>query len=87
MPAFLSSVFAILIERPSRRLLLSLYVSNVATETIWNMMLTRNMVKPVKHGVVLLFSISIASLLYFYKSGLHKRGLEKKDDSMFGVLR
>lgn len=33
-PAFLSSVFAILIERPSRRTLLCLYVSNVATETV-----------------------------------------------------
>ncbi|KAF2898931.1 hypothetical protein ILUMI_07245 [Ignelater luminosus] len=87
VPAFLASVFAILIERPSRRLLLSLYVSNVATETLWNMALVRNMVHPVKYGEIAMFSFCITTLLYYYKSGLHKTSEDDRSDSMFGVLR
>ncbi|KAF2898930.1 hypothetical protein ILUMI_07244 [Ignelater luminosus] len=87
IPAFLASVFAILIERPSRRVLLSLYVSNVATETLWNMALARNMVHPIKYGEIAIFSLCITTLLYYYKSGLHKKTKDEKSDSMFGVLR
>lgn len=86
IPAFLASVFAILIERPSRRILLCLYVSNVATETVWNMLLSRNMVRSVKHGEVAIFSASMALLLAYYKGGFHKTH-SGKSDSMFGVLR
>lgn len=86
IPAFLSSVFAILIERPSRRVLLCLYVSNVATETVWNMALSRNMVRSVKYGHVALFSASMALLLRYYKGGQHKT-IDGRTDSMFGVLR
>ncbi|KAF5300689.1 hypothetical protein FQA39_LY11051 [Lamprigera yunnana] len=86
LPAFLASVFAILIERPSRRLLLCLYVSNVATETVWNMAVFRNYVRPVKNGSVAIFSLSMAILLAYYKNGPHK-AKDGKVDSMFGVLR
>lgn len=86
IPAFLASVFAILIERPSRRILLCLYVSNVATETVWNMLLSRNMVRSVKYGEVAIFGASMALLLAFYKGGLHKTS-SGRSDSMFGVLR
>lgn len=87
IPAFLASVFAIIIERPSRRVLLALYVSNVATETFWNMAVSRNMVTPIKNGHVAIFSVSIAILLALYKSGHHKLKDKDKSDSMFGVLR
>lgn len=87
IPVFLASVFAILIERPSRRVLLCLYVSNVATETLWNMALSRNMVRSVKYGEVAIFSASMALLLAYYKGGQHKMGDKDKTDSMFGVLR
>ncbi|XP_022915769.1 transmembrane protein 135-like isoform X1 [Onthophagus taurus] len=86
MPAFLSSVFAILIERPSRRTLLSLYVSNVATETIWNMLVYRNMVKPIPYGQVAIFAASISVLLTIFRSGLHAKE-EKRIDPMFKILR
>ncbi|KAF5281582.1 hypothetical protein FQR65_LT14625 [Abscondita terminalis] len=85
-PAFLASVFAILIERPSRRLLLCLYVSNVATETVWNMAVSRRILHPVKHGSITIFSVCMAVLLMYYKNGLHK-DKNGKDDSMFGILR
>lgn len=86
LPAFLSSAFAILIERPSRRLLLCLYVSNVATETLWNMALSRNMVRSLKYGEIIIYSTSIAILLYLYKSGNHNINEDRKD-SMFSVLK
>ncbi|XP_008191026.1 transmembrane protein 135 isoform X2 [Tribolium castaneum] len=86
IPAFLSSVFSILIERPSRRTLLCLYVSNVATETLWNMALSRKMVRNVKYGDTAIFAVGMAVLLMYYKGGYHKDS-EGKADSMFGVLR
>ncbi|KAJ3655471.1 hypothetical protein Zmor_014602 [Zophobas morio] len=86
LPAFLSSVFAILIERPSRRTLLCLYVSNVATETLWNMALSRNMVRNVKYGDTAIFAVGMALLLMYYKAGYHKE-TSAKTDPMFGVLR
>ncbi|KRT82507.1 hypothetical protein AMK59_4448, partial [Oryctes borbonicus] len=86
MPAFLSSVFAILIERPSRRTLLCLYVSNVATETVWNMLEAREMVTPIKYGQVAIFGISIALLLTFWRAGLYERD-EHKMDPMFKIVR
>ncbi|KAJ8948984.1 hypothetical protein NQ318_023008 [Aromia moschata] len=86
IPAFLSSVFSILIERPSRRTLLSLYVSNVATETLWNMAKSRNWVQNIKYGDVAIYSVSMALLLMYYKGGHHKNS-DSKSDSMFRVLR
>lgn len=51
------------------------------------MALSRQMVRPIRHGQVALFSLSIATLLAFYKGGLHKAKAEDRSDSMFGVLR
>ncbi|XP_050295670.1 transmembrane protein 135-like [Anthonomus grandis grandis] len=82
-PAFLSSAFAILIERPSRRTLLCLYVSNIATETVWNMALSRGMVRNIPYGDVAIFGGSMAVLLAYYKSGHHAA----VPDSMFKILK
>ncbi|CAH1108400.1 unnamed protein product [Psylliodes chrysocephalus] len=87
IPAFLSSVFAILIERPSRRTLLALYVSNVATETLWNMARSRDMVGDIKYGNVAIFSISMAILSFYFKSGLHTNSDDCYSDPMFRVMR
>lgn len=86
-PAFLSSVFSILIERPNRRTLLSLYVTNVATETVWNMLLSRNIVKNVRFGSVGIFAVSSSLLLTYYKTGWHKKDDHSKADPIFGILR
>lgn len=83
IPAFLSSLTAILLERPSRRNLLCLYVANVATETLWKMGVSRGAVTSIKHGQVIIFGVSAAILLYYFKSGLH---LEEKD-SVFDIMR
>lgn len=83
VPAFMSSVCALLIERPSRRGLLSLYVSNVATETLFRMAVARGMVTPIRNGQVWIFGISVAAIIYYFRSGMHHR----HNDSIFDILR
>lgn len=81
LPCLISSLGAILVERPSRRSLLSLYVTNVASETVFHMLTSRGYVKPVPMGEVLLFASSMATLLYFYKSA------SSNDDSIYSLIR
>lgn len=84
VPAFMSSICAILLERPSRRGMLCLYVSNVATETVYNMLVVRGLVpRPIEYGQVAIFGASAAALLYYYRCGLH----ERHSDSIFAILR
>lgn len=83
VPAFMAAAAAIIVERPSRRGLLSLYVSNVATETLWRMAVSRNIVTPLKYGQVIIFGLSSSVLIYFFRSGQH---LIQKD-SLFDILR
>ncbi|VEN52472.1 unnamed protein product [Callosobruchus maculatus] len=85
IPAFLSSVFSILIERPSRRTMLCLYVSNVATETLWNMARARHLVRDIRYGDAAIYSASIAMLLYYFKKGYHKSS--EHSDAMYRVIR
>uniref|UniRef100_A0A673AQC0 Transmembrane protein 135 n=1 Tax=Sphaeramia orbicularis TaxID=375764 RepID=A0A673AQC0_9TELE len=47
-----ASYIAILLERKSRRGLLTIYMTNLATETIFRMAVTRGIIKPIKHGEV-----------------------------------
>lgn len=79
----MSSVCALLIERPSRRGLLSLYVSNVATETLFKMAVARGMVTPIRNGQVWIFGISVAAIIYYFRSGMH----HAHNDSIFDILR
>uniref|UniRef100_A0A1B0DIJ7 Transmembrane protein 135 N-terminal domain-containing protein n=1 Tax=Phlebotomus papatasi TaxID=29031 RepID=A0A1B0DIJ7_PHLPP len=83
VPSWLASFFAILVERPSRRGLLCLYVANVATETYWRMLESRGLVRPVKHGRVIIFGLSATLLLFYYRSGLHKT----QNDGLFDIIR
>jgi hypothetical protein len=61
--------------------LISVILLLQATETLFRMAAWRGLVQPVPFGQVLIFSASIATLLYFY------RGHQTKRDSMFGLLR
>lgn len=78
IPSVLSSAIALTIERPTRRGLLCLYVSNVATETLFNMAVSRGYCRPIPYGQVLIFGASISVLLYYFRSGLHQRKLPIK---------
>lgn len=83
IPAYIAAFVSILVERPSRRGLLCLYVSNVATETGWNMLKSRGLVRSLPYGEILIFGMSTATLLYFYR--LNRQRDYK--DSMFDVFR
>lgn len=81
VPSFIASLVAILVERPSRRNLLTLYVTNVASETLFRMAVWRKMVKPIPYGDVILFAFSIASMLHMYRSE------HPNKDAIFSMLR
>lgn len=84
IPCFLASYMAILVERPARRPMLTLYVANVASETLWNMAESRGWVRSIPKGQAIVFGIGAAALLYLYRLGLHKTDAK---DSSFGIVR
>uniref|UniRef100_A0A8C6PU34 Transmembrane protein 135 n=1 Tax=Nothobranchius furzeri TaxID=105023 RepID=A0A8C6PU34_NOTFU len=47
-----ASYLAILLERKSRRGLLTIYMANLASETLFRMAVTRGFIRPIKHGEV-----------------------------------
>lgn len=81
LPSFLSSLSAIVIERASRRTLLCLYVSNVATETLFRMGVWRGYYSPIPRGQVYIFAVSVAVLLYFFRSKTNKQ------DQIYKIFR
>lgn len=93
VPAFMSSMCALMVERPSRRNLLCLYVSNVATEALFNMACSRGYCRPIPYGQVLIFGASVSTLLYYFRCGLHQvptpaiHGKATSKDSIYDVLR
>ncbi|TDH04875.1 hypothetical protein EPR50_G00137880 [Perca flavescens] len=63
-----ASYIAILLERKSRRGLLTIYMANLATETLFRMAVTRGIIKPITHGEVLLFCITAMLYTFFFRS-------------------
>ncbi|XP_037125279.1 transmembrane protein 135 [Syngnathus acus] len=63
-----ASYLAILLERKSRRGLLTIYMTNLATETLFRMAVTRGFIKPIKHGEVLLFCITASLYMFFFRN-------------------
>uniref|UniRef100_A0A8C5A8B2 Transmembrane protein 135 n=1 Tax=Gadus morhua TaxID=8049 RepID=A0A8C5A8B2_GADMO len=53
-----ASYIAILIERKSRRGLLTIYMTNLATETLFRMAVTRGIINPLKHGESVLYGLN-----------------------------
>ncbi|XP_061484875.1 transmembrane protein 135 isoform X3 [Rhineura floridana] len=62
-----ASYVAILCERKSRRGLLTIYMANLATETLFRMGVSRGTITPVRHGEVLLFCITAALFMFFFR--------------------
>uniref|UniRef100_A0AAY4A766 Transmembrane protein 135 n=1 Tax=Denticeps clupeoides TaxID=299321 RepID=A0AAY4A766_9TELE len=62
-----ASYIAILIERKSRRGLLTIYMANLATETVFRMAVTRGLINPMKHGEVLLFCLTASLYMFFFR--------------------
>nr|XP_015817198.2 transmembrane protein 135 [Nothobranchius furzeri] len=63
-----ASYLAILLERKSRRGLLTIYMANLASETLFRMAVTRGFIRPIKHGEVLLFSITASVFMFLFRS-------------------
>uniref|UniRef100_A0A452J743 Transmembrane protein 135 n=1 Tax=Gopherus agassizii TaxID=38772 RepID=A0A452J743_9SAUR len=63
-----ASYVAILIERKSRRGLLTIYMANLATETLFRMGVARGAITPLRHGEVLLFCITAALFMFFFRN-------------------
>lgn len=89
----MSSLCALMVERPSRRNLLCLYVANVATEALFSMACSRGYCRPLPYGQVLIFGASVSILLYYFRYGLHQiqtpgaQGKVTSKDSIYDVLR
>ncbi|XP_062052833.1 transmembrane protein 135 isoform X3 [Lepus europaeus] len=62
-----ASYMAILIERKSRRGLLTIYMANLATETLFRMGVARGTITSLRNGEVLLFCITAAMYMFFFR--------------------
>uniref|UniRef100_H0ZRQ5 Transmembrane protein 135 n=1 Tax=Taeniopygia guttata TaxID=59729 RepID=H0ZRQ5_TAEGU len=78
-----ASYMAILIERKSRRGLLTIYMANQATETLFRMAVARGAITPLRHGEVLLFCITAALFMFFFSPS---RGILRTQIYCFGSL-
>ena len=67
LPAFVGSLMAIYIEKPSRRSALAFYVANIASECLFNIASNRGLIQTIPRGQVILFTISMTILLFLVK--------------------
>ncbi|XP_064474216.1 transmembrane protein 135-like isoform X2 [Ornithodoros turicata] len=73
LPGFISSFMAILLERKSRRQALAIYVCNIASETIYRILASRQVVRAVKYGEVYMFCLTTAFYMLLLKSHGYSR--------------
>ncbi|RWS06050.1 transmembrane protein 135-like protein, partial [Dinothrombium tinctorium] len=73
VPSFIGSFMAIGIERPSRRATLAFYVTNVASEALFRKLVSKGYLKAVPYGEVLIFTASIATLVYMIQKNVYKK--------------
>ncbi|XP_043189077.1 transmembrane protein 135-like [Amphibalanus amphitrite] len=69
LAAFMSSYMAIFLEREDRRNALTVYMTNVASETLFNILKARGLVPQVPHGERLLAIATLATIFYMHKQG------------------
>lgn len=67
LPAFIGSLMAIYIEKPSRRSALAFYVANIACECLFNIASNRGFITTIPGGQVILFTLSMSILLFLIK--------------------
>jgi len=67
LPVFVSSIFSIIIEKRSRRGPLAIHCANIASETVYRMLVARNYLKPIPRGEVILFTVTTSLLLYMIR--------------------
>ncbi|KAI6187703.1 hypothetical protein M3Y98_00273300 [Aphelenchoides besseyi] len=62
---FVGSLVAILLEEPKRQSMLTLYLTNLASESVFLQLRNRGYIRSIPHGQSLLFSIGLGVLMYF----------------------
>uniref|UniRef100_A0A0N5BCW3 TMEM135_C_rich domain-containing protein n=1 Tax=Strongyloides papillosus TaxID=174720 RepID=A0A0N5BCW3_STREA len=67
MSASIASFLAILIENPSRRHALAIYLTNLATETLFRQGIVHGYLPRIPHGEIIPFSIGLGGMMYYYK--------------------
>ncbi|CEF59701.1 Transmembrane protein 135 [Strongyloides ratti] len=67
--ASLSSFLAILIEKRSRRHALAVYLTNLATETLYRQGIEHGYLPYIPYGEIIPFSIGLGGMMYYYKKG------------------
>ncbi|XP_059140762.1 transmembrane protein 135-like isoform X3 [Physella acuta] len=73
-------ILSISIEQKCRRGPLAVYLTNLAIETGYRMLVERNLVRPVANGEVYLFSAVSAVYLYLFRT---QNGLSSSTESLF----
>lgn len=68
---FISSAFAITIERPERRSALALYMLNLASEIVYRMLRSRGIVTDIPNIEVAMFSLSLGGYIYYARKNGH----------------
>ncbi|CAL4114850.1 unnamed protein product, partial [Meganyctiphanes norvegica] len=67
LPGFVAALMAIAVERPERRSMLAVYVTNVAAESAWNALVDHGYVKPIFKGDMLIFAATMSVLGYYFR--------------------
>uniref|UniRef100_F1L410 Transmembrane protein 135 n=1 Tax=Ascaris suum TaxID=6253 RepID=F1L410_ASCSU len=72
---FLASWLAILVESPKRRPLLSLYLTNLASETAYRQLANHGYVRLLPNGQIVAFAIGLAGFMYLFRRRLLTQNL------------
>uniref|UniRef100_A0A914ZKX6 Transmembrane protein 135 N-terminal domain-containing protein n=1 Tax=Parascaris univalens TaxID=6257 RepID=A0A914ZKX6_PARUN len=72
---FLASWLAILVESPKRRPLLSLYLTNLASETAYRQLANHGYVRLLPNGQIVAFAVGLAGFMYLFRRRLLTQNL------------
>ncbi|XP_014670516.1 PREDICTED: transmembrane protein 135-like [Priapulus caudatus] len=78
VPAFIASFLSVLIERKSRRGMLAVYLTNLASEYLFKSLVAHGYIKPIKFGEVFMFMITAAVYMFLFCSHDGLAGAEQK---------
>jgi hypothetical protein len=67
---FFGSLLAILLEQKKRQTMLTLYLTNLASESLFLQLKNRGYVRTIQNGETVLFGIGLAALMYFKEKGV-----------------
>ena len=78
MPSLVANIIAIPLEKSSRAQTYSLHVANVASETLYNMAVSRGVIRPVAHACVIIMAVTLAALFRWYRTTQRTKSVQFK---------